>query len=82
MCLDYRELKNIILKDKFPIPIMDELLDELHGEIYSTKLSLDSGYHQIRMNIEEIQRKHLELMKVIMNFWLCLLALLMHLPHF
>lgn len=64
---DYRALNNVIIKDRLPSPTTDELLDELHGSRFFTKLGLRSGYHKIQMATINIHKRPFKHMKATMS---------------
>jgi hypothetical protein len=56
MCIDYRELYKLTIKNRYPLPRIDDLFDQLQGSTYFSKIDLLSGYHQLRVQEESIPR--------------------------
>jgi hypothetical protein len=72
MCGDFRNLNNATIKNKYPLPRIQDLFDQVHGASVFSKIDLMSGYHQIKIKPEDYQRQHLFQGMGIMNTWLFL----------
>ena len=53
LCVDYRQLNKATVKNKYPLPRIDDLFDQLHGAEYFSKIDLQSRYHQLRIKRED-----------------------------
>ncbi|GKE53624.1 hypothetical protein Tco_1488780 [Tanacetum coccineum] len=56
MCIDYRKLNKLIVKDRYPLPRIDDLFDQLQGSNIYSKIDLRSRYHQLRVREQDIPK--------------------------
>ena len=56
LCIDYRELNKVTIKNKYPLPRIDDLFDQLQGSQVFSKIDLRSGYHQLKVKAEDVEK--------------------------
>jgi hypothetical protein len=67
LCIDYCQLNKMMIKNKYPLPRINDLFDQVGGEKIFSKIDLRSGYHQVRIKDEYVTKQHLEHVTYIMN---------------
>ena len=56
LCMDYKELNRVTVKNKYPLPRIDDLFDQLAGAIIFSKIDLSSGYHQLKIKQDDVPK--------------------------
>ena len=56
LCIDYRELNKVTVKNKYPLPRIDDLFDQLAGTAVYSKIDLRSGYHQLKVREKDVPK--------------------------
>ena len=56
LCIDYRKLNKLAIKNKYPLPIIDDLFNQLKGASVFSKIDLRSGYHQLRIKNVDVHK--------------------------
>lgn len=82
LCVDYHQLSKLTIKKKYPLPRMNDLMDQLHGPTIFSKIDLRSGYHQIRVKDGDILRWPSRCSMGIMSMWLFFLGKSMLQPYY
>ncbi|KAL8118635.1 hypothetical protein AgCh_016232 [Apium graveolens] len=56
LCIDYRELNKLTIKNRYPLPMIDDQFDQLKGAVHFSKIDLRTGYHQLKIKLEDIPK--------------------------
>ena len=60
LCIDYRQLNKVTIRNQYPLPRIDDLFDQLQGAKVFSKIDLRSGYHQLKVRREDVPKDSLQ----------------------